>query len=308
MIHYKKYTALCALLFLSTNAVLGYGLPGVNLGFSNILDGGPVRPYPGIYWQQFAQYYSTKRFLNAEGKPLGGVPSPRFRTIDTTIQFVYQAKYQMPLRSMPGFTLVLPIILYSKIEDNALGIKSSGSGISNLGCGIYSQWAAIELKGRPFFIHRLNFDFSIPLGKNELPEKQINPSDPFFSCGPTWSATMYLSHRWAVSWRFTYLWNAQNEKIDFRAGDVVYSNYSLEYEAYPNFYIAAVGYVLHQLHNNRAVGVTIPNSKERVFGAGPGAAYFFSKDFYFFSYLYLEGGVRNRTQGTSLIARILMHF
>lgn len=307
MIHYKKYTALCAFFFF-VNTVLGYGLPGVNLGFTNILDGGPVRPYPGIYWQQFAQYYSTKRFLNEKGKPLGGVPSPRLRLIDTIIQFVYQFKYEMPLRSMPGFTIVLPIILYSKIEDNVLGIKSSGSGVSNLSFGAFLQWRAIELKGRPFFIHRLNFDFAIPLGKNELPEKQINPNDPFFFCGPSWSATMYLSHRWALSCRLNYLWNAQNEKIDFRAGDVVFSNYSLEYEAYPNFYIAAVGYALQQLHNNRAAGVTIPDSKERVFGVGPGVAYFFSKDIYFFSYLYLEAGVRNRTQGTSFITRVLMHF
>ena len=307
MIHYKKYTALCALLFF-TKIALGYGLPGVNLGFTNILDGGPVRPYPGIYWQQFGQYYTTKRFLNEKGKPLGGVPSPRFRTLDTIIQFVYQCNYEIPLHSMPGFTLVLPIVLYSKVEDNELGMKSSGSGVGNLSCGIFSQWSAVELKGRPFFIHRLNFDFTIPLGKHELPEKNINPNDTFFSCGPGWSATMYLSHRWALSWRFNYLWNAKNEKVDFRAGDVVFSNYSLEFEAYPNFYIAAVGYALKQLHNNREFGVTLPDSKERVFGVGPGIAYFFTKDIYFFSYLYLEAGVRNRTQGTSFITRVLMHF
>jgi len=308
MMHYKKYRLVCVLLFGFSNTVLGYGLPGVNLGFTNILDGGPVRPYPGIYWQQYVQFYTTKRFLNAEGKPLGGFPSPRFRTIDTITQFVYQFNYVMPLKSMPGFTLVLPTVLYSKIEKNELGIKSSGSGIGNLGCGVYSQWSAIELRGRPFFIHRLSFDFAIPLGKNKLPEKQINPNETFFYCGPSWSATMYLSHRWAFTWRLNYLWNAKNEKIDFQAGDAFYCNYSLEYEAYPHLYVAAAGYALQQLHNNRALGVSVPKSKERVFGVGPGAAYFFSKDLIFFSYLYLEGGVRNRTQGTSFISRIVMHF
>ena len=163
-------------------------------------------------------------------------------------------------------------------------------------------------KGREFFIHRLEFDFSTPLGKNKLPEKQINPSNTFFYCGPHWAATLYLSHKWSLSWRLHYIWNAKNEKIDFRAGDAVYCNYSLAYEALPRLFVAAVGYALQQIHNNKALGVSVPHSKERVFGVGPGIAYFFSPDLVFFSYLYMEGGVRNRPQGTSFISRLVMHF
>lgn len=307
MIKYKKYIIPSVLFFLSP-IIMGYGFPSVNLGFTNILDGGPVRPYPGIYWQQWLSYYTTKRFLNNEGHLLAGLGTPHFRSVSTITQFVYQCKYQMRLGGMPGFTMVLPIVLYSHIDKNPLDIQSSGSGFGNLGCGIFTQWGAIELHGRPFFIHRLSFDFSTPLGKNKLPEKQINPSNTFFYCGPTWSATMYLAHRWAFSWRLNYLWCAQNEKIDFRAGDGIFCNYSLEHEIYPHLWIAAVGYALKQLHNNRALGLTVPDSKERVFGVGPGLAYFFSKDLVFFSYLYLEAGVRNRTQGTSFIARLVMHF
>jgi len=298
----------CAMLFFA-HTLFGYGLPGVNLGFTNILDGGPVRPNPGIYWQQYLQYYTTQRFLNSEGKPLGGgISSPRFRTLNTITQFVYQCKMVLPLKGMPGFVVGLPTVIYSKINRNELGIQSSGSGFCNLGLGIYTQWGAIMHKGRPLFIHRLEFDFSIPMGKNKLPEKQINPSNTFFYCGPHWAATLFLSHKWSLSWRLHYLWNAQNEKINFRAGDAMYLNYSLAYELYPHLFFGAVGYALGQLHNNRANGVTIKNSKERVFGAGPGVAYFFSTDIVFFSYLYLEGGARNRPQGTSFISRVVMHF
>jgi hypothetical protein len=307
MTHYKKYFVSLIFLFF-TSYVCGYGLPGVNLGFTNILDGGPVRPNPGIYWQQYLQYYTTQRFLNNEGKPLGGFPSPRFRTLNTITQFVYQCKYVMPLKGMPGFVFGMPTVIYSKVNKNALGIQSSGSGFGNFGCGIFTQWPAIMHKGRPLFIHRLEFDFSIPVGKNKLPEKQINPSNTFFYCGPHWAATLYLSHKWSLSWRLHYLWNAQNEKINFRAGDAMYVNYSLAYEIYPHLFLGAVGYALGQLHNNRANGVTIPDSKERVVGAGPGVAYFYTTDIVFFSYLYLEGAVRNRTQGTSFIARVVMHF
>ncbi len=288
--------------------VRSYGLPGINLGFTNILDGGPVRPYPGVYWLQYIQYYSTHRFLNECGKPLGGVPFPRFRLVDTITQFIYQFNEVMPLKGMPGVAIGLPLDLYSKIGKNELNIESSGSGFGNLDFGVYTQWSAIQHKGRPIFIHRLSFDFSIPFGKNKLPRKQINPNNTFFYCGPHWAATLYFSEKWSVSWRWHYLWNAKNEKIDFQAGDATYINYSLEYEAFPQFFVAAVGYALQQLHNNRALGVTVLHSKERVFGVGPGAAYFVSQDLIFFAYLYLEAGVRNRPQGTSFIARVVMHF
>ena len=291
-----------------TRTLFGYGLPSLNLGFTNILDGGPVRPNPGIYWQQFLQYYTTQRFLNHEGKPLGGLPSPHFRMLETVTQFIYQCKMVFPLNGMPGFDLSLPTILFAKINKNSLGLNSSGGGFGNLGCGMYIQWSAVMHKRRPLFIHRIEFDFSIPLGKNKLPQKTINPSNAFFSCGPYWAATLFLSHKWSLSWRLNYVWSAQNEKIDSRAGDAMYLNYSLAYEFYPHLHFGAVGYALGQLHNNRLDGVTVPQSKERVFGAGPGFAYFYSPDIVMFSYLYLEGGARNRPQGTSFIARVVMHF
>src|SRR4030095_4565773 len=96
------------LILLLPHIISAYGLPGVNLGFTNILDGGPVRPNPGFYWQQYLQYYTTQRFLNNEGEPLLGLPSPRFRTLNTITQFVYQCNYVMPLEGMPGFTFAMP--------------------------------------------------------------------------------------------------------------------------------------------------------------------------------------------------------
>jgi len=308
MIKYKKYVILCVLLFFM-NELCGYGLPSLGLGYTNILDGGPVRPKPGIYWQHWLQYYTTQRFLDNKGKPLGGVPSPHYRGLEYATQFVYQFEKQMAFGGMPGLDIGLPLVLLSKIDkNNKLNLKSSGAGFGNLVLGGYIQWPALFHNNRHIFIHRLEFNFAIPLGKNKLPEKQINPSNAFFYCGPSWSATLYLSHKWALSWDWNYVWCAKNEKIDFRAGDAIYGNYSLSYEVYPQIYIAAVGYALQQLHNNRANGIIIPDSKERVFGIGPGIAYLFSQNLVFFSYLYLEAGARNHTQGTNFISRLLLHF
>ena len=307
MTGYKKYFVWCLILFF-TNTIIGYGVPFVNLGFTNILDGGPIRPTVGWYWLEYGQYYTTKRFLDAEGKPLGGLPSPWFRNLQIISQGAYQGPRDYGLGGMPGFSITLPLVLYSKIEKNELGFADSGAGFGNVNFGIYTQWACIERKGRSFFVHRLEFDFAIPLGKNKLPEKNINPNFSFFFCGPYWAATLYLSHKWNLSWRLSYTWSAKDEKINFQAGDVLYLNYSLAYEVRPKLYVAAVGYTLWQLHNNRADGLTVDNSKEQVYGTGPGLAYFHSEDVVVLAYLYLESGARNYFQGTSFIMRSVIHF
>lgn len=307
MIKYKKYVIVWALLFFVV-AIQGYGLPSFSLGFSNILDGGPLRPRYGVYWQNWLQYYTTQRFLNDKGKPLEGADGLHFRKLEYLTRLSYQFEKRV-FGAMPGLSVGLPVLLLLKIDKNDLGKKSSGSGFGNVGFNSYLQWPVVyNRKGRPVFINRVEFDFSIPLGKNKLPEKNINPNDTFFYCGPSWSGTVYMTYAWTLSWHWNYAWCAQNEKIDFRNGDAIFGVTNIAYELSPRFYIAAVSYALQQLHNNRENGVTIPHSKERVFGVGPGVAYYRSKDFVFFTYLYLEAGVRNRTQGTNFIMRLFLHF
>jgi hypothetical protein len=306
MIKYKKYAIVWALLFFVL-AIQGYGLPGLGLGLNNILDGGPLRPRPGIYWQNWLQYYTTQRFLNSRGKPLGGIPSPRFRQIVYSTDFTYQFEKDL-IGAMPGLNITIPFTLYSKINKNSLELDSAGGGVGNLGLGGYMQWPAIYHNGRHIFVNRIEFDMSIPMGKNEGFAVDVNPSTTFFHCGPNWSATLYMTHTWTLSWNWSYVWCAQSEKIDFRAGDAIYGMTNIAYEVTPNFYIAAVSYALQQLHNDKENGISVPDSKERVFGVGPGVAYYRSKDLVFFTYLYLEAGVRNRTQGTNFVMRLFLHF
>lgn len=288
--------------------VCGYGLPSVNLGYTNILDGGPIRPYPGLYWQQYNIFYHTNKFFDFAGKPLGGVNSPTFNSWSTVTQLIYQFKKKLFFEGTPGFSFVLPITLYSAIDCNKLGITSAGGGLGNIGFGVYTQWSAIMHNDRPLFIHRLSVDASFPTGTNRLPKRQINPGAAFYSLSPGWSATLYTTKKLAFSWRFNYLWNSKNKKIDFKAGDAIFFNYSAEYAIKPAWYVAFVGYCLQQLSDNKALGHTIPKSKERVFGMGPGSAYFISKDMVFFGYLYGECGARNRPQGISFILRFINHF
>jgi hypothetical protein len=288
--------------------VHGYGLPNVNLGFTNILDGGPIRPFPGVYWQQYSIFYHTHKLRNATGGSLGCVDSPAFNSWSTVTQLIYQFKNKLFLEGTPGFSFVLPITLYSAIKPNSLGITNAGGGIGNLGLGIYTQWSAVMHKQRPLFIHRLSLDCAVPSGTNRLPKRQINPGTACFSLFLSWSATLYATEELAFSWRLNYMWNSKNRKIDFKPGDAVFFDYSAEYAVRPEWYLAVSGYYLQQLSHNKALGKIVPHSKERVFGLGPGSAYFFSKDLVFFTYLYGEFGVLNRAQGVSFVLRVVKHF
>jgi hypothetical protein len=306
-----KNSFICAVIFcFFIHDACGYGLPTVNLGYTNILDGGPIRPYPGLYWQQYSIFYHSHKFLDKEGKLLGGIPSPVFNDWSYVVQLVYQFEKQLFFGGVPGVAAGLPISLYSHIQNNTLGIKDSGGGLGNFGLGVYSQWPAIEFHNRPFFIHRLEFDVIFPTGKTREPNIQINPGHPFFYCEPYWAGTLYVTPRFGLSWRLSYLWNSKNKKTCVKAGHAIYLNYSFEYELslIPRFYLALVGYYLQQLADNKLNGVVVPDSKERVVGVGPGICYFFSKDLIFFTYLYTESHVRNRPEGLSFVLRLVKHF
>jgi hypothetical protein len=302
----KIFLFFCVVFF--TSLAYGYGLPSVSLGLTNILDGGPIRPNPGVYWQQYSTYYHTHKFLDFKGDRLGGIKSPVLNSWRTITQLIYQCKNKLFLEGTPGFSFVLPITLYSAIKPNKLGITNAGGGVGNLSIGVYSQWSAVMHNKRPLFIHRLSLDLSFPCGTNKLPDKDINPASSFFYLSPSWSATLYATEKLAFSWRLNYLWNAKSRKIDFKAGEALFFNYSIEYPIIPQLYLACVGYYLQQLSHNKIAGMMVPHSKERVFALGAGSAYFFSQDLIFFTYLYGELGVLNRPQGTNFILRIVKHF
>ena len=70
----------------------GYNLPSINLGQTNILDGGPLRAKSGWYWKEYLHYYHSDKFLDGKGQRLGRIPSPHFDSLAIITQFIYQSK------------------------------------------------------------------------------------------------------------------------------------------------------------------------------------------------------------------------
>ncbi len=303
MMHCKVFNVF---IFLMTPAIIS-GLPSVNLGYSSFLDGGPLRPRAGFYFQQYALCYHAHLFKDANGNTI--IPSPDFNALAGATQFIYQFNF-LPNVDY-GIDASVPYVVFSRVQKNQLGIIDSGAGLGDLVLGNYLQFHPIFYHGRAIFVHRLEFSAGFPTGKDKYPYALINPGSKFFYIDPYWAFTVYLTPTLASSWRIHYLWSGQNDRTLIQAGDAVHFNYTLEWEVIPDLWIGMNGYFLQQLRNDRIGGIEIPDTRERVFAIGAGALYIPNReafDLFIFANLYFESHARNRPQGISLVVHVLKYF
>lgn len=299
----------CVLFILQYSFTRIYSLPyALNLGATNILDGGPIRNLPGWYYEQFNYFYHGNKFVDAFGKNADPINCPKYNSFTVIPEVVYEWEPTNFLGGSWGVAAAFPVALYLNVTKNALGFTSSGAGFSNIILGLYNQWQAIMYKGRPLFIHRIEFDLFLPVGTNKYPEKTINPGDILTYIDPYWAATLYLTEKFALSWRAFYLFCGQDKKTKITPGQTFHLNYSMEYNIFSDCWVGINGYYLQQLKNNKLCGLELPNTKERVFSVGPGIVWFLPKEIFLFGHVYFESKARNRTQGISSCVLLVKHF
>ena len=291
------------ILLLLLQAPLLARLPSINLGGTNILDGGPLRPLPGWYWQEFLQGYWSDKVKDGCGVP---APCTRAEAWNLTSYLARQTKIHGRFGAFLGYGMSLPLILSAKLH-TPRG-TTSVHGVGDVRFDIYSQWR-MKFRGDkiPLFVHRLDFGVGVPSGSYH-PNRLINPGSGFWFLNPYWSATIFFNKHWAISWRINYLWNGRNPKNNIRSGQAFHGNFDISWSPMPHRWVAAVGYFLTQFTHDKLGNVEIPNSKERVFGFGPGFLYSARKHTHLFSYLYFETGARNRSQGTRFVFRFFQYF
>ena len=294
--------------FVTSTYLHGYDLPAVNLGATNILDGGPIRPKPGWYIFQYTSYYHANRWTGPDGNNLYCGETPKADAISIANQFTYQWGNFTFLKASPGVTVGIPVLLYSYVAANTIGIKNGNTGFGDIVLSAYLQWPTIMRGERPIFAHRVQFNVGFPSGEYMPVPGATNPGKNIYTINPYWAATLYFTPRWTLSWRLYYLWCSKNKTTEVRPGDAIHCNYSMAYQVTKKFNVGLNGYFLRQLRNSTLCGEEKPCSKEQAVGVGPGAVYFFSKDLIWFFYAYGEAAVRNRTEGISLQSSLVFHF
>lgn len=304
---------------LCTVPAQAYDLPGVNLGFTSFVDGGPPAG-PGFYFQTYLTRFTSDEFKDSDGDSL--LPSFADEDIDLTIlllQGIYQSDTEIPLiKGKWGLDVILPIV-YTDISygtDNPAFPQDNAGGFGDLLVGPFIQWDPIMGKSGPIMLNRIEFQLIFPTGKYDS-DKELNPGSNFFSFNPYWSTTLFLMPKWTLSWRLHYLWNDENDDPnrnfvgadDTQAGQAIHVNFASAYEVLEKTIRVGVnGYYLKQITNTEADGRDVRNSKEQVLAIGPGAVYHFSQNNHIFLNAYFETMVENRPEGYRLNLRWTHHF
>ncbi len=293
-------------------------LPALNLGFTSFLDGAPPAG-PGLYFQEYGQYWSAGTFRDQHGKK-----TPLLGTLNAWIslnQLIYQSDQPVLLGGKWGLDVIVPVVGLDVTPGAApvLANNSSG-GIGDILVGPYLQWDPIMGSNGPILVHRIELQNLVPAGTYSH-NRILNPGSNFYSFNPYWAGTVFLLPHWTASLRLHYLWNAANEdpfiglralipNVDrTQAGQATHFNYASEYEILPNqLRLGVNGYFLKQFTNNKVDGKTMPGTREQVFAAGPGAVYHFSQNDHLFFNAYFEALAENRPEGIRMNLRWTHHF
>lgn len=304
------------------------GLPQINLGFTTFVDGAPPAG-PGLYFQQYVQYIYADELKDGDGNearlPLPDGSRPRLMdSLDVWVslsQLIYQSDMAIPLIGAKwGLDVIVPLISIDVDQNDAIPVPvltGNHQGMGDLWVGPYLQWDPIMGEKGPIFMHRIEFQNIIPVGKYD-DDRVINQGSNFYSFNPYWSATVFASPHCTVSWRLHYLWNAKNEDPnetffpgadDTQAGQALHLNWATAYEIIPNQFRAGInGYWLSQITDAKTDGKKVNDSREQIGAVGPGLVWHISQDDHIFFNTYFEFAGENRPEGMRFNARWTHHF
>ncbi|MFO1429304.1 MAG: transporter [Candidatus Competibacteraceae bacterium] len=300
--------------FIGVDTAHAYDLPpGINLGLTSFLDGGPPAG-PGFYFTQYLQYYTADKFMDKNGDRIP-FPNPRLDVWAAASQFIYQSDQPLLLDGKWGMNLIVPVIhLDVDYGDSGPFPQDNGGGLGDITVGPFLQWDPIMGAEGPLFMHRIELQFLLPTGKYDN-NHELNPGSNFFSFNPYWAATVFFTPKLTSSIRLHYLWNAENHNPprstgadDIQAGQAIHANFTLAYQILPQLRVGLNGYYLRQITDTQIDGSEVGGTRERVLGLGPGMLYHISKDDHLFFNTYFESQVENRTQGKRFVLRYVHHF
>ncbi|MGB3095654.1 MAG: transporter [Candidatus Deferrimicrobiaceae bacterium] len=291
---------------ISAAPTYGFNLPPLNLGLTDILDGGV--PGVGTFFTEYVQAYQSSSFKDKNGNDIPGLPD--VGTLLSMNQLVHVYKHKL-LGAHIGVDVLLPIVSIS-----GEGIPTNSDVLGDLTAGPFLQWLDTKLLGRPF-VQRLELDFTMPTGQYDK-KYALNPGSNLWVIEPYYAFTWFLTPKFSTSWRIHYTFSTENDDVspspfngfstEVTPGQAFHFNYSFEYEFLKGFRGAIAGYYLKQLTEDEGSFGDIPDSEEQVFAIGPAIHYFFSDKFSAGFKTQWEMSTENRTEGNRTTLRFTYLF
>ena len=276
-----------------------------NFGFSNFADGGsPPEGYtPGIILSEVVQYFGASTLRDADGDKLPG--ENRVSALVNTHELFFLPKLNEPLTGAQlGLDIVFPVAAGSVTIDGF-----SDSGPQGFGDFIFSpllQWNNHTLFGLPYY-HRFEVHTSAPTGQFDK-DSTFNPGCNVWTVAPYYAQTLwFLPYNLEVSFRHQWRYVTEDPDTNIQAGQTYIVNYAASYGVTQNFRVGINGYAMQQLTDDEQNGNKIPDSKERLFGLGPGVLYN-KGSLTLMAMYYHEFAAQNRFEGFRVSTRMIYKF
>lgn len=276
-------------------------LPPVNLGDTSFQDG---IAFPGWLVEETIDYYHAGQFNDSQRTKIPG--TNKLTTVSATTHVAYISNFRL-LGGFYGVEVLLP--LADVDMDTSFGPRGSEQGVGDLIISpLILQWTDHKLFGMPYF-HRFVFDITLPTGAYNR-NRAVNIGSNMVSIDPYYAFTIMPTDKLELSARLHYLWNLENDDPfvglgarTIQPGQAFHANYAASYELIKGVRLGVNGYVLQQLTEGKVDGQNQADSKERVFGIGPGIQLSGSGISLYLN-SYFEFGAENRPEGTKVVFRL----
>ncbi|HFH2876743.1 SphA family protein [Pseudomonas aeruginosa] len=290
------FGALSAALCLEARAD-AVALPPLALGNASFMDG---VSRPGMLFELPLQYVRANNASDAGGHSVPG--RQRVRGTMLLPHFAYLSQNTL-LGAHYGAEVLLPLVRLDLDIDGGPDGRRTRQG-DLIVSPLMLQWGPATLFGRPYW-QRLNFVFSLPTGDYDK-DAAINTGSNTWIFNPHYAFTWELGERLELSGRLHYAWISRNDDPsprlganDVQPGQALHANFSISYALDPHWRIGLAGYQLKQISADRIDDHRQADSREQVFGIGPGVMYSQGRQT-LFANLYAESGARNRSEGNQL--------
>ena len=294
-----------------------YDLPSVNLGFTSFLDGGPPAG-PGVYLTQYVQYFSSDRFTDQDGDRL--LPREANEDLDVWVsltQLIYQSDRAVLFGGKWGLDVIVPVVdLNVDYDIDGPFPEDNGTGFGDLLVGPFLQWDPVMGAKGPVFMHRVEFQLIFPTGKYD-DDRELNPGSNFFSFNPYWAGTLFLTRAGpsppacitSGTPRTTIPTGDSAMPTTPRRARPCTPTFPPPSKSGPSTCGWAInGYYLKQVTDTQVDGDDLDDSREQVFGIGPGLLWHITPDAHLFFNSYFETSAENRPEGERFNLRLVYHF
>lgn len=280
-------------------------LPPVNLGDTNFQDG---IAFPGWLVQETLSLYRAGSFRDADGGRRPGENRVEILSAVTHVAWMSRAKL---LGAWYGVEVLVPL---ARIEvDTDFGPRDTDRGLGDVTvCPAFLQWPEVKL-GEGSLFQRVNLLFKLPTGDYES-RSAVNVGANLVSFNPYYAATWVPVPRLEASTRVHLLYNFEHRDPPDRLGagraqpgQALHANVAVSIEVVEGLRLGLSGYGLKQVSDDRLDGESLPRSRERVFGIGPGLKFRWGS-WSVFLHAYREFEAENRPQGAKGVFRLAKTF